>query len=83
MFNQLLESMEQDWIEAIPVSLLQQWEIQEEVQNWIKTYNQQRLKQDQLYKEIVTQTLMLKDLLSQKMVQEHITDPAEVTSNPV
>ena len=72
MFHQLLEKMEQDWIEAIPVSLLQQWEITEEVQNWIKTHNQQRLETDQLYKEVVTQILMLKDLLSKKMVEEHI-----------
>ena len=64
--------MEQDWIEAIPVSLLQQWEITEEVQNWIRTNNQQTLEQDQLYKEMVRQILMLKDLLLMKVVKEHI-----------
>ena len=78
-----MEKIEQDWIEVIPVSLLQQWEITEEVQNWIKTYNQQRLEQDQLYKEVVTQDSDAETLIIEEDSTGPYSDLAKVTSNTV
>ena len=48
--------MEQmSWNKAIPVSLLTQWEINQEMQTWLEEHHKERLQQDPLYKEVVKQ----------------------------
>ena len=64
--------MEQAWVETLPVSLLQQWEITPEVQTWIEANHKQRMETDQLYQDVVTQILKLRELTLVKEVQDHI-----------
>ena len=64
--------MEQAWVETLPVSLLQEWEITQEVQTWIEANNKQKLETDNLYQDVVTQILKLRELTSVEEVKDHI-----------
>ena len=75
--------MEHCWIEVIPASLLQQWEISEEVQNWIKTNNQQRLEQDKLYQKIQIADVEVERLVIDEDGGRAHPDGDEVTSHPI
>ena len=64
--------MEQmNWKKAIPVSLLTQWKINQEMQTWLEE-NHKRLQQDLLYKEVVRQVTLLQTHLQKIEVRLHL-----------
>ena len=65
--------MEQmNWKKAIPVSLLTQWEINQEMQTWLEEHHKERLQQDLLYKEVVRQVTLLQAHLQKQEVRQHL-----------
>ena len=65
--------MEQmNWKKAIPVSLLTQWEINQEMQTLLEEHHKERLQQDLLYKEVVRQVTLLQTHLQKKEVRQHL-----------
>ena len=53
--------MEVNWIKTIPQDLLNQWDITLQVQDWIQQNHQERMKEDQVYSELVRQVKELED----------------------
>ena len=65
--------MEQmNWKKAIPVSMLTQWEINQEMQTWLEEHHKEKLQQDLLYKEVVRQVTLLRAHLQKKEVRQHL-----------
>ena len=65
--------MEQmSWKKAIPVSLLTQWEINQEMQTWLEEHHKEKLQHDLLYKEVVRQVTLLQAHLQKQEVRQHL-----------
>ena len=81
MFHQ--EKMEQCWIEVIPASLLQQWEITEEVQKWIKINNPAEVRTRPAVPEDPDTDIEAERLIIDESGGRAHPDGDEVTSHPV